>query len=202
MAEAGDADASYSIYLALTDCAMYLRASTPEELTESRAIGASPEYEKKLLRKLIECESLSPSQSDQIGYWLAKAAGQGSIEAMVAYAAMPNAILGDKPDPESTEFKDWQSSAASYLNEAMLKGSVDALAQLSNAYMAGYALPRDPEKAYAAQLALGEINPDYSSEAYRNSIANELSAQQLAQARKKSKELFQIVTQAKGMEPQ
>ncbi|EPJ6837657.1 hypothetical protein QEK78_001792 [Stenotrophomonas maltophilia] len=201
-AEAGDANASYSIYLTLVDCEMYLKASASEELAESRAIGASPEYEKKVLRKLIECGSLPPSQTEEIGQWLSKAASQGSIEALVAYAARPNAILGPKPDVNSDEFKDWQSNAVSYLNEAMLKGSIDALAQLSNAYMAGYALPRDPEKAYATQLALGEINQNYSSEAYRNSIAKELTPQQLIQAREDSKKFLQIVTHAKGMEPQ
>lgn len=200
-AEAGDANASYSIYLALVDCEMYLKASAPEELAESRSIGSSPEYEKKVLRKLIECESLPPSQTEEIGQWLSKAASQGSIEALVAYAASPNAILGNKPDTESEEFKNWQSNAVSYLNEAMQKGSIDALAHLSNAYMAGFALPRDPEKAYATQLALSEIGQNLSSEAYRNSIAKELTPKQIAQAREESKEFFQIVTQAKGMTP-
>jgi hypothetical protein len=200
-AQAGDAEASYSIYLALMDCEMYLKASAPEELAESRSIGASPEYEKTVLRKLTECESLAPLQHGEIGHWLSKAASQGSIEALVAYAASPNAILGPNPDKDSDEFRNWQSNVTSYLNEALQKGSIDALSQLSNAYMADYALPRNPEKAYATQLALSAINPDFSSEAYRNSIAKELTPAQIARAREEGRKLFQIVTQEKRTTP-
>lgn len=196
-AEAGDAEASYSIYLALMDCEMYLKASAPEELAESESIGASTEYQRTVLRKLLECESILPGQAARTGYWLSKAARQGSIEALVAYAANPSAVLGPAPNMESEEFRAWQSNSISYLHEAIQKGSIDALAQLSNIYMAGYATSRDPQKAYALQLALSEFGPSFSSDSYRNSIARELTPKQISQAREAGREFFQMTTHNK-----
>lgn len=197
-AERGDAEASYSIYLALMDCEMYLKASSPEELQQSKSLGVAPQYEQTVLRKLTECASLDASEMNQIGVWLTKAASQGSIEAQVAYATSPNRILGTEPDEKSEQFREWQGNAIAYLHEATLKGSIDALANLSNSYMAGVITLRDPIRAYASQLALNEINPNFSSEYYRREIAKELSPAQIHKAQELSKKFFTDVTKDAG----
>ena len=195
LSESGDANASYEIYLAILDCQQYIRDSSEKELAFAKSIGASPAYIETMARKLKECEVLDPRFFTAGGDWLKKAADQGSIEAQVAYANNPDAVIGPEAKNDSEEAADWRRNAESYLNEAMRKGSVDAISGLSNLYLSGVAGTKDPAMAYAMQLALKRINPAYASDKYIDAIGRQLSDAQVERAKLASQEVFNLTIQ-------
>lgn len=194
-AENGDADAIYELYLTLNECSRYLAASAPAELAWAKQLGASDEYEVTIERKLSECSAITEAERAEEARLLSKAASLGSIEAQISYASRPDIVLDEPINKESEEFLEWRSNAISYLNEAVMRGSVDALMDLSDAYRVGFMVPADPVEYYGLQLALHDVNPNYSIESPLNEARAKLSPEQLQVARRIGLETFRVVTQ-------
>ncbi len=190
----GDADATYQIYLTLNECISYIESSSPEELAWAKRIGANDRYEENIDRKLNECIKVDSSMLSQSQNWLSKAAAQGSIEAQILYSSNPDKILGTPIDKDSEAFDEWRSNAISYLNEAISKGSVDALMTLSNAYMVGFTVPADPAMYYGLEIALNKINSEYSIKNPLQEATAKLTQSQLRSAKIVGDRTFEMIT--------
>lgn len=192
--ERGNADATYQIYLTLNECISYIASSSPEELAWAKRIGANDRYEETIDQKLHECIKVDSDMLSKSQNWLSKAAAQGSIEAQILYASNPDKIIGTPIDKDSDAFYEWRSNAISYLNEAISKGSVDALMTLSNAYRVGFTVPADPTMYYGLEIALNKINHEYSINNPLQEATTKLTQSQLRSAKIVGDRTFEMIT--------
>lgn len=180
LALAGDAAASYGIFLKLNECANISRRAA-----RGSALGASPQV-------AAACADLSVDNEISSGKWLALAAEQGNIGARLLYAADSESAVGGPAEMlrNQDRVKEYKETAVGYLNDLASQGSVDALLQLGNAYHAGVLIDEDPitSRAYfeAVRLADPKVVPDQQVSA----LDKRLSAQQLSQALRKGNQIL------------
>lgn len=176
---AGDATASYGIFLKLNECQNINRRAS-----RGSAVQASPDV-------VSACLDLSAENEISASRWLTLAAEQGNMGARLLYAADSESALGGPAallrDPDRT--KEYKQKATGYLQDMVAQGSVDALLQLGNAYHAGVLLDEDlvTSRAYfeAARLADPSVVPVQQI----NTLDKALSAQQLSIARRKGSQI-------------
>lgn len=178
-AAAGDATASYGIFLKLNECAnISRRASRGSALHAPEDVVAA-------------CGDLSVENEFSSSKWLALAAEQGNIGARLLYAADSESALGGRAellrDPDRV--KDHKQRAAGYLEEMVNQGSVDALLQLGNAYHAGVLIDEDPVTSRAYFEAVRIADPSVVPVQQVSTLDKALSAQQLSLAIRKGNQI-------------
>ncbi|WP_435028708.1 hypothetical protein [Xanthomonas cucurbitae] len=181
---AGDAAATYAIYMAVSQCKATLQPPSPGLLDVYRKAGAESNYLKSLETNFEECKGLT-EQADLLDEpWLEKAAEQGSIEAMVLYSIDSASVIGPATDYLSHPEKlvEYRSKAMGYLDKAASTGSVDALMALGRAYDAGVLAQKSPVKSYAYYKALGMVEPNADLNSLLERSRSTLKPDQLSQA--------------------
>lgn len=199
-AEKGDALSTYAIYLAVLDCRL---AGSPDELMNLDAMQAGSLEASALLsmdQRLEECQGLLSDEQLVSRDWLGMAAEQGSVEAMLMYAADSEAALGRREDlirsPE--RIVEWKRRAMGFLETARSAGSVDAILALAGAYDNGVLVARDPFQAYAHYLAAQRISADYAPAELLADSETALSAEQRAAARTRARLIYAACCSASG----
>lgn len=179
LALAGDAAASYGIYLKINECANISRRAA-----RGSALGARPEV-------AAACADLSVENELSSSKWLSLAAEQGNIGAQLLYAADSESALGGPAemlrDPDRV--KDYKQRAVGYLENLVSQGSVDALLQLGNAYHAGVLIDGDPITSRAYFEAVRLADPTVVPVQQVSALDKKLSAQQLSQALRKGNQI-------------
>lgn len=189
---AGDARATYRIYLRVRACRFALSDGTDSDREAYRKLGLEKDYLRSQAKTLDECASLGPNEPAWSENWLDKAARQGSLEAQLLYASDPGAVLSGQEllaDPgKATSYK---QKALEYLNGAASQGSVDALFALSNAYENGILVGKDPMVSHAYDLVLRRINDAYVAESTNAEKRSRLSKEQLERSLALSKRIYE-----------
>jgi hypothetical protein len=164
--ERGDANATYEIYLTISECGTFASDRADQLAESAEAVGAGMEFLEKSDRLLQECESLVLRRDVYEADWLTRAAAMGSQDAMVLYAQSPREVFrtleGAIRDPERVS--DWRQNAAGYLNELSSQGNIAALAAIGSAYQYGGVFDPDPVAAYAHMRALQKVNVNFVSD--------------------------------------
>ena len=162
-AMAGDSHAALLVYLKLRDC---LRAASEYHdddaaLRDAVTLGSVDEAIARQESQARDCKDVTPAQYAERGAWLERSAEQGNVMAQLLYASDPEATVGSPPmmlrNPE--RLVAYKSKAMTYLQRAARQGSLNALAQLSRAYMHGILVPADPVLAHAYQQAVTRADP-------------------------------------------
>lgn len=169
---AGDATASYAIFLKINECADINRRTSKG--LDPRANPATAE----------DCLKLPAQDEVSSSEWLTLAAEQGNIGARLLYSMDSESALGGPAemlrDPDRT--KEYKQRAVGYLQEMASQGSTDALLQLGNAYHAGVLVNEDlvASRAYfeAARLTDQSVVPTQQLQ----NLDKSLSAEQLSTA--------------------
>ncbi|KAB0529389.1 tetratricopeptide repeat protein [Xanthomonas cissicola] len=189
--KAGDASATYSIYLAVAQCNATLQPPSQAVLDGYRKIGAEKSYLSTLEENFEECKSLTEHSDLMKAAWLQKAAEQGSIEAMIVYATDPDSVIGSPADylshPE--RLVEYRKKSINYLNQAASMGSVDALMALARVYDNGILADKSPVKSYAYYKALQVVQPDIDLRSTLIRSQSQLSSNQLSQANQMANEI-------------
>lgn len=170
MARAGDASASYAIFLKLDQCDSRRRVVAEGGAPDSSAYA--------------ECWGLDTAEYAARGEWLALSARQGNLAAQLLYSADPQTILGNEADMlrDPDALTRYKAQATRYLEVAASQGSFDALLRLANAYRAGVLVPEDFVRSYAHYAAAREISPDLVPIRQMEWVAEQLTPAQRASA--------------------
>jgi len=193
--DAGDADASYLMELAVLDCRNLIRNDPVTSFDFLRNAGMSPDPASLVddERRLAECEGLVAAPSFYHGGWLARAASQGSIEAKLLFAIDPEGVVGPRTDwlvhPEA--LITWKLDAMNHLHDAAGTGSIDAVSQLSRAYALGRVTPHDGVRAYAYALAAARASPAHTSQRDLQELESKLDPSQRGAARSLASEVYE-----------
>jgi hypothetical protein len=159
---AGDATATYAIYLAVSQCKSTLNAPSLSLAQIYREQGIEEQYKNSIENYLIKCEALisDPALSDEP--WLKRAADQGSIEAKIMFAIDSGSVLGQRSNylanPE--RLIEYRAEAIHNLQSAASTGSVDALMALGNAYEKGILTDKSTPTSLAYYKAVYSISPN------------------------------------------
>lgn len=180
--DAGDAVATFSIFLAVLDC--------------RRALGGPPRASSDngdVLRRMTECTALFETPSWMTRDWLTLAADQGSIEAMLNYPNDPAYVLGDNDAvayqaPERVA--EWRQRARGYLETASRAGSQDAMLELSSAYGAGVYVDKDACLQHAYALVAQRMYPIPGLDHLIGSYERELTPAQKVRSREIARDLY------------
>lgn len=151
----GNGQATYEIHLAVSNCRRLLSPGSDADFSAYASMGMGGEYLKGRKRELLFCESLA-TRDDLMGRdWLGDAAAQGSLEAQLLYAIVPEDVLGgaDRMLSQPERIVEYKRKAVGYLQTAAAGGSVDALGNLKDVYEIGILAPRDPVRAAAYAAA-------------------------------------------------
>jgi len=178
--KSGDALATFSIYLAVSDCRNYLGGAADRGPATQTVESTDLRNLEKTERKISECAALASAPDIIDEKWLAIAAHQGSVEAKLYYSIDPNSVIGNSADRISHPEKliEWKDHSISYLREAAGTGNVDAIARLSSTYENGILVDQNLELAYAYALAANMTKPDSSGPALIKNLESNLSAGQ------------------------
>ncbi|MEJ6328664.1 hypothetical protein Q2B95_08350 [Stenotrophomonas maltophilia] len=178
--KSGDPLATFSIYLAVSDCRNYLSGAADRGPPIGTGGTSDLKNLEKTERKISECAALSAARDITEERWLETAARQGSMEAKLYYSIDSNSIIGDAGDRVSHPEKviEWKEQSISYLKEVAGTGNVDAIARLSSAYENGIMVDQNLELAYAYALAANMVKPDSSGPALISNLESNLSARQ------------------------
>ncbi|WP_155760649.1 sel1 repeat family protein [Stenotrophomonas maltophilia] len=180
LALAGDATASYGIFLKLNECKdINRRASRGGALHAPDDVAAA-------------CLELSAENEVSSSKWLTLAAEQGNIGARLLYAADSDSALGGASallrDPDGT--KEYKQKAVGYLKEMASQGSADALLQLGNAYHTGVLIDGDLVSSRAYFEAVRLADPSIVPNQQVSTLDKALSTQQLSQALRKGNQIY------------
>lgn len=179
---AGDAVATFKIFLGVLDCKrLYSRATQSED----EADGST--------RRLEECEALLTNVSIADADWLTLSAEQGGVEAMLMYAMNPDYALpgGAKQylkNPEAVE--QWRERSRAYLERAVAVGSQDAMLNLATAYGAGVIVDENKVTQLAYATAAQRLSPIPRFEDVYAPLRNSLTPTQRGQAEAKTKQIL------------
>ena len=176
---AGDATASYGIFLKLNQCADVTRRAS-----RGANLGVAADVAKACMDMSAETEASSSK-------WLSLAAEQGNIGARLLYSADSESALGGPAellrDPDRT--KEYKQKATGYLQEMASQGNVDALLQLGNAYHAGVLVDGDLVTSRAYFEAVRLADPSIVPALQVSTLDKALSAQQLSMALRKGNQI-------------
>ncbi|WMJ68363.1 hypothetical protein [Stenotrophomonas sp. 24(2023)] len=191
--DAGDANATYAIYLTLWDCRNALSEAADGQVEAARRVGAEAQFLATSERLLHECQTLMLDRAVYQAPWLAIAAAQGSEDAMYAYARAPEEIIGPLSDVigETAATEEWKSTAADYLQTLVSNGNINGVAGLASAYRYGGAVDVDALLAYAYELTLQRIDPAFTSEDELSERRAALSLSEQAMARELSSRIYE-----------
>lgn len=193
--DAGDADASYLMELAVRDCRNLIKNDPVASFDFLRNAGMNPDPASLVddERRLAECDGLVAAPSFYHGGWLARAASQGSIEAKLLFAIDPEAVVGPRTDwlvhPEA--LITWKRDAMNHLHDAAETGSIDAVSQLSRTYALGRVTPHDGVRAYAYALAAARASPAHTSQRDMQELESKLDPSQRRAARSLSLDVYE-----------
>ena len=147
----GDGLASYEIYLRVRACRHALSAESDLTFPAYASLGEGGEYLKERKQQILLCEGLALKDETMGRDWLSLAAAQGSLEARLMYATVPEDVLGGAEqmlkDPAAVI--NYKRTALRYLEESAASGSVDALGTLGAIYKNGITAPYEPVLAAA-----------------------------------------------------
>lgn len=178
---AGDATASYAIFLKLNECT---------DINRRAARGSNLQAEPEVA---AACFDLSAENELSSTKWLSLAAEQGNIGARLLYAADSESALGGPAallrDPDAA--KEYKQKAVGYLHELAAQGSADALLQLGNAYDAGVLIDGDAVESRAYFEAVRLADPSIVPAQQVSTLDKSLSAKQLALALRKGNQIYE-----------
>ncbi|MDV2453666.1 hypothetical protein [Xanthomonas hortorum] len=182
--KAGDASATYEIYIAVSQCNATLQPPAQGVLDAYREVGAEVNYLKSIDKRFQECKSLTEDFDLMRTPWLDLAAQQGSIEAMVMYASDPDSVIGSPSEylSHADRLVDYRKKAVGYLQQAAGMGSVDALMALGRAYDSGIITEKSAIKSYAYYKALESVQPNTDLQAVLEVSRKSLNQAQVSQA--------------------
>jgi len=176
---AGNARASYGIYLKVRECVDMLKRYE----TRGPASITSSTYE--------ACRNLEAENYESAAAWLDLAASQGHLGAQLLYAADPEATLGGPAemlkDPYALTW--YKEKSMRYLMVAAAGGNVEALLGLGNAYRVGVLTDRDLVNSYAYYQAVEKIDPRFIPQASMEVLRKEMTQQQIELSRAKGMEI-------------
>ncbi|CRD52684.1 sel1 repeat family protein [Stenotrophomonas maltophilia] len=180
LAMAGDATASYGIFLKLNECANINRRAS-----RGAALQASPDV-------AAACNDLSAENEVSSSKWLSLAAEQGNIGARLLYAADSESALGGPAEllRNPDRAKEYKQTAVSYLQEMASQGSADALLQLGNAYHAGVLIDEDQVTSRAYFEAVRLMDPSIVPARQVSTLDKSLSGEQLSLALRKGNQIY------------
>ncbi|WP_146160164.1 MULTISPECIES: sel1 repeat family protein [unclassified Stenotrophomonas] len=190
--EAGDATATYEIYLTIEQCQAFTSDRADELAQSATSLGSGGWFLERSERLLKECESLALDQDIYHADWLSKAAAMGSQEAMLAYAVSPQEVLGSLDDVihDPERLAQWKENSSRYLNEMANQGNIAALGSLRRAYSYGRTRDRDPVAALAYTRVLNRINPQLYDNNDIVKAESDLTSRQRSEALALSEEIF------------
>jgi hypothetical protein len=164
LANSGDSNAAYQLYLDLYQCASL---ATRSEMLENIAASQDGKYlDKDVIDQItssnIACKGVTDKMSSGMTDWLVLSARLGNLKAKVGFL---NAVLSQYSDAgemisKADEIQKFKIEGLKHLHDAASQGSAGALAELASAYREGVVTDRDYVKAYAYMMALertGEV---------------------------------------------
>jgi len=180
LAMAGDATASYGIFLKLNECANINRRAS-----RGVALQAAPDV-------AAACNDLSAENEVSSSKWLSLAAEQGNIGARLLYAADSESALGGPAEllRNPDRAKEYKQTAVGYLQEMASQGSADALLQLGNAYHAGVLIDGDLVASRAYFEAVRLVDPSIVPARQVSTLDKSLSGEQLSLALRKGNQIY------------
>ncbi|SNT83031.1 TPR repeat [Stenotrophomonas sp. CC120222-04] len=180
LAMAGDATASYGIFLKLNECANINRRAS-----RGVALQAAPDV-------AAACNDLSAEHEVSSSKWLSLAAEQGNIGARLLYAADSESALGGPAEllRNPDRAKEYKQTAVGYLQEMASQGSADALLQLGNAYHAGVLIDEDLVASRAYFEAVRLVDPSIVPARQVSTLDKSLSGEQLSLALRKGNQIY------------
>ncbi|WP_226469894.1 hypothetical protein [Luteimonas panaciterrae] len=191
LAEAGDAKASFLIYMKLHSCLGAMRPTDPEVQEAYRKAGITID-QAATERELIECEGLQGEDYSSRSKWLELAADNGLLEAQLAYSTDSKSIIGGAADrlKDPDKVKRYKQKASAYLLNAANHGSVEALMSLSSSYREGVLFDKNMVNAYAYYKAAQMASPELDMSSVLRSYENQLSSDELKRGANLSQEIY------------
>ncbi|HGM7308402.1 TPA: hypothetical protein ACKP7U_001026 [Stenotrophomonas maltophilia] len=178
---AGDATATYDIYLAVNQCKSALDTPPLSLLQIYRSQGIEEQYKRSLEKNLASCEALLSDPELSYEPWLKRAADQGSIEAKIMFAMDSKSILGNRSDylshPE--RLTNYRIEAMQNLQYAASTGSVDALMALGNAFDNGILTEKSPSQSLAYFKSAYSLAPNPSLQELISRESKSLSSREV-----------------------
>lgn len=190
--EAGDAAATYEIYMVVSQCNATLEVPSPALLEAYQKMGSGEQYLESLERNLNRCESLTADQAISQGPWLRTAAEQGSVEAKIMFSIDSKSVIGDRSEQLSNPemLIEYREEAMRNLREAASIGSVDALMSLGGVYDSGVLTEASPVQSLAYYKAVYALAPDPNLQELLVRKARDLSAQEVHSASDQSENIL------------
>ncbi|NUO75587.1 MAG: sel1 repeat family protein [Lysobacter sp.] len=192
LAEAGDAQASFLIYMKLLECKRALEEGLDQ--AELRMYADAQEVKARLdkeARKLRDCESYPEVKEPGAGYWLERAADGGSLVAQLMYGIDSASVVGTRTDmlrsPEN--IIRYKRKAIVYMERAAATGNVDALMSLGQTYENGVLVPEDSMRAYSYFYAAGMFNPAFTRN-FLERLGGKLTREQVELAKQRGTGIF------------
>lgn len=185
LAAAGDAEASFQIYLKLVECAQPVLAGVSEhERAAYRQAGVSAMVLEEAISNLqSDCEGAQELVADR-GVWLDHAAKAGHRDARLLFAADPDSILGSgQAGPiDANDMAAYAVRSEEYMTTLAAAGDVDAMLTLSLMYKDSQFMAKDAVRSAAYRLA-AEANAPLEVPSQPSAFTMRgLDAQQQAQA--------------------
>ena len=182
--QAGDAAATYEIYLVVSQCNATLEVPDPGLLQVYRKAGAEKSYLESLETNFDRCQSLTAEQALSAQPWLARAAGQGSVEAKIMFAIDSKSIIGDRSGylAHAEQLVQYRQDAMRHLHEAASLGSVDALMHLATSYDAGVLTAPSQMQSLAYYKAVNAVQPNANLQTLIDRKTQGMSAQDVQRA--------------------
>ena len=179
LAIAGDATASYGIFLKFNECADINRRAS-----RGVALQATPDV-------AAACNDFSMESDVNSSKWLSLAAEQGNIGARLLYAADSESALGGPAELlRSPDLADeYKRKAVDYLQDMASQGSTDALLQLGNAYHAGVLIDEDLIASRAYFEAVRLVDPSIVPARQVGTLDKSLNGEQLSMAKRKGTQI-------------
>lgn len=176
---AGNAKASYGLYLKVRECVDMMNRYE----TRGSASITSSTYE--------ACRNLDAENYENAAAWLDLAASQGHLGAQLLYAADPEATLGGPAEMLKNPYAltRYKEKSMRYLMAAATGGNVEALLGLGNAYRVGVLTDTDLVSSYAYYQAVEKIDPRFIPQASMEVLRKEMTQQQIELSRAKGMEI-------------
>lgn len=192
MAEAGDDEAAFYLFLKVEGCRYQLYRAGNDGNRPAPGIGDSVESQ-LAARTPAECHGLTADQYRDNVRWLEQAADAGITMAQLAYAGNAEAVVGNSSqmlaNPE--RIIAYRRKAMHYLHQAAVNGSVEALMKLSDVYRYGVMAQRDPVRAYAYYYAKDLVSPSAYGRQHLQAYAAHLEPSQLATATQQGQQIYE-----------
>lgn len=191
-ARGGDAQASYEIHARVSSCARSLAPGDEDEYKAYASVGLGEQFSKRVELDIERCKGLIHRADVTSENWLSTSAAQGSIEARLMYARMPEAAIGDHQNipTDLAKVTDYRKNVIDYLQDSTELGNLDSMESLANIYDRGIISPQSPEKSLGYWIALEMANPSEHSRTSIKRLTDQLHPGQLQNARAAAKDIY------------